>query len=257
MSTQPVLAAQLYTVRDFTKTEADFRATMFKIKEIGYTAVQLSTIGPIPAETIKAILDETELTCCITHTAYDRLLHELPAVIDEHKLWGCANVGLGHLPKQFIDQGEAGYLEFAKVANEIGESLYESGLTFSYHNHSFEFQKFNGRTGLDIIFEETDPRYCQAILDTYWVQHGGGDPVAWIHKVNGRHPVVHYKDMVIFERQHQFAEVGEGNMNWEAINKAVRETAVPYIAVEQDICQRDPFESLQISYNNLKKWGFS
>ena len=257
MSTQPVLAAQLYTVRDFTQNEADFRETLFKIKEIGYTAVHISAIGPILPETVKSILEETGLTCCVTHTAFDRLLNDLTAVIAEHKLWHCTQVGLGHLPQSFMEQGEAGYHEFAKIANQIGQTLHEAGLTFSYHNHSFEFQKYGGRTGLEIIFAETDPRYCQAILDTYWVQHGGGDPVAWIHQLNGRLPVIHYKDMVIHERQHRFAEVGEGNMNWAAINAAVRETAVPYIAVEQDICQRDPFESLAISYRNLQKWGFS
>ena len=257
MSTQPILAAQLYTVRQFTQTEVDLRQSLLKIRDIGYTAVQLSAIGPIPPLTVKSILEETELTCCITHIPFDRLLNDLTAVISEHQLWHCQHVGLGHMPQQFIEQGEAGYLEFAKMANQIGKELADVGMTFSYHNHSFEFQKFNGRTGLDIIFEETDPRYCHAILDTYWIQHGGGDSVAWIKKLNGRQSVIHYKDMVIHEREHRFAEVGEGNMNWTAINQAVRAANIPYIAVEQDICQRDPFESLEISYNNLKAWGFS
>lgn len=253
----PILAAQLYTVRDFTQTAEELLLTLKKIRQIGYTAVQLSAIGPIPPEKVKACLDKSDLRCCITHTAYDRLLSDLPAVIHEHQLWECQHVGLGHLPRHLIDQGEDGYLEFAKIANTIGEKLVDAGLTFSYHNHSFEFQQFNGRTGLDIIFEETDPRFCHAILDTYWVQHGGGDSAAWIQKLNGRQSVIHYKDMVIFERAHRFAEVGEGNMNWEPINQAVRDCAIPYIAVEQDICQRDPFESLEISYKNLVEWGFS
>lgn len=255
--TNPILAAQLYTLREFTQTEEDLSQTLKKVRRIGYTAVQISAIGPIPPEKVKACLDENELDCCITHTAYDRLLNDLPAVIREHQLWDCQHVGLGHMPPHLIDQGEAGYLEFAKVANAVGQQLANVGMTFSYHNHSFEFQKFNNRTGMAIIFEETDPRYCHAILDTYWVQHGGGDPAAWIRKLNGRQSVVHYKDMVIFERSHQFAEVGEGNMNWETINQAVRDCAIPYIAVEQDICQRNPFKSLEISYNNLVEWGFS
>ncbi len=36
--TEPKLAAQLYTVRDFTKTTDDFRTSMAKIADIGYTA---------------------------------------------------------------------------------------------------------------------------------------------------------------------------------------------------------------------------
>nr|MBC8228977.1 sugar phosphate isomerase/epimerase [bacterium] len=40
-----VLAAQLYTVREFTKTPADIATTMKKVSEIGYEAVQLSAVG--------------------------------------------------------------------------------------------------------------------------------------------------------------------------------------------------------------------
>jgi hypothetical protein len=53
------------------------------------------------------------------------------------------------------------------------------------------------------------------------------------------------------------AEVGEGNLNWETILKACETAEVEWYAVEQDICQRDPFESLAISYNNLHAMGLS
>ena len=67
--------------------------------------------------------------------------------------------------------------------------------------------------------------------------------------------VVHLKDMVILDGQPTMAEVGEGNLNWPAILQACREANVEWYAVEQDVCQRDPFESLQISYNNLRAMG--
>ena len=38
------LAAQLYTVREFTQTPAGFAASMRKVREIGYRAVQLSSV---------------------------------------------------------------------------------------------------------------------------------------------------------------------------------------------------------------------
>ena len=62
--------------------------------------------------------------------------------------------------------------------------------------------------------------------------------------------------MVILEDGSQaFAEVGEGNLNWPAILAATEESQVSWIVVEQDVCQRDPFESLQISYHNLLGMG--
>jgi sugar phosphate isomerase/epimerase len=52
-------------------------------------------------------------------------------------------------------------------------------------------------------------------------------------------------------------EVGEGNLNWQEIIKACIEIGVEWAMVEQDVCQRDPFESLSISLRNLKKFGLN
>lgn len=251
---KPILAAQLYTVRESTQTAEEFRKTLKKVSDIGYTAVQVSAIGPIPAEEVKAALDESGLRCCITHMSYDRLLNDLPQVIEDHKLWNCNNVGIGSMPQEFRESGEEGYKNFIPFANNVGRKLADAGMTFSYHNHSFEFERYGDRTGLDILYDDSEN--LNAIIDTYWIQHGGADPAAWIRKVSGRMPVVHLKDMVIQGRDQIMAEVGEGNLNWPEILKACEEAGVQYLAIEQDICQRDPFESLAISYNNLKAWGY-
>jgi sugar phosphate isomerase/epimerase len=253
----PVLAAQLYTLREFTQTVADFERSMRKVKDIGYTAVQVSGIGPIPAQEVKSILDANGLKVCITHISYERLTQDLQNVISEHRLWDCKHVAVGSMPGSYRDSGEEGYRRFAHDGGEIGRKLSESGLTFSYHNHSFEFERFGQMTGLDIIYNESDSRYLKAELDTYWVQHGGGDPAQWVRRLKGRMPVIHLKDMVIIAGQQAMAEIGEGNLNWPAILDACNETGVEWYAVEQDICQRDPFESLAISYRNLSAMRLS
>jgi sugar phosphate isomerase/epimerase len=252
-----VLAAQLYTIRAHTKTTEDFAESMRKIREIGYRAAQVSAIGPIPPAEVKRIMDDNDLTICNTHIGFPRLQTELNAVIDEHLLWNCKHVAVGSMPNEYREGGEDGFRHFAHDASEIGRKLAEAGLTFSYHNHSFELVRFGKRTGLDIIFDESEPRYLQAEIDTYWVQHGGGDPAAWIRKVANRMPVVHLKDMVIVDRQPTMAEVGEGNLNWPAILDACRESGVEWYAVEQDITPGNPFESLAISYRNLVEMGLS
>ncbi len=160
-------------------------------------------------------------------------------------------------PAGYREQGEAGFKQFARDATEVGRRLAEAGLTFSYHNHSFEFVRFGERTGLDIIYEESDPRYLMAELDTYWVQHGGGDVIDWIDKLAGRMPVIHFKDMVTHEGQQIMAEIGEGNLNWRGILDACEDADIDWYAIEQDVCRRDPFDSLRISYDNLKAMGVS
>jgi len=58
------------------------------------------------------------------------------------------------------------------------------------------------------------------------------------------------------EREQRMAEIGAGNLNWPAILKAAVEGGVEWYFVEQDHCYgRDPFESLAISYRNLRTMG--
>ncbi|RME60567.1 MAG: sugar phosphate isomerase/epimerase [Caldilineae bacterium] len=256
--TRPVLAAQLYTVREFTRTAEDFAESLRKVREIGYTAIQVSAIGPIPPEEVKRIADDNGLTICITHIPWPRLQEELDAVIQEHHLWECKHVAVGSMPPDYWQAGEEGFRRFARDAEAIGRKLDAAGLTFSYHNHSFEFARFGKKNGLEIIYAEADPRYLKAELDTYWVQHGGGDVIDWIRRMADRMPVIHLKDMAIVGRREQvMAEVGEGNMNWPGILAACKEANVEWYAVEQDICPGDPFESLAISYRNLAAMGLS
>ena len=41
--------------------------------------------------------------------------------------------------------------------SEIAREFKAAGLQFIYHNHNFEFVKFNGITGLEILINESDP----------------------------------------------------------------------------------------------------
>ena len=251
---QPVLAAQLYTVREFTRTAEGLAASLKKIRAMGYTVVQVSGIGPIPDAQVRSMLGDNGLTVCITHVRAAWHWKDLDAIVAQHRLWNCEHAAIPAMPQEYR-ASEDGFRQFAAEANEIGTKLSQAGLTLSYHNHSFEFVRFGRRTGLDLIYEETDPRYLKAELDTYWIQHGGGDPAAWIRKMTGRMPVVHLKDMVIINGEQAMAEVGEGNLNWPVILQACQEAGVKWYAVEQDVCQRDPFKSLEISYENLKAMG--
>ena len=116
----------------------------------------------------------------------------------------------------------------------------------------FEFEKFDGMTGMDILLNETDPETFGFELDTYWIQAGGADPAEWIKKAGKRLEVVHFKDMAIKENRQIFAEIGNGNLDWDHIIAACRETGVKWYAIEQDICPGDPFDSLKISLEILR-----
>ena len=120
-----------------------------------------------------------------------------------------------------------------------------------YHNHDFEFEKYGDKLMLEIL--KHDFPLIGFILDTYWVQAGGGDPAAWLTQFTGRVPVIHFKDMSWSKGSKRMAEIMEGNLNWPAIFAACQPAGVEYAMVEQDDCYgKDPFEALRTSFNNLK-----
>lgn len=251
------IAVQLFTLRDYLKTFEDIRATLRKIKEIGYNAIEPAGFGSIEIDRIKEIIDENELQVCSTHTSFESICDETDRVIKEHKLLNCKYVGIGGAPRKYRQSAE-GYREFAKLASEKGKILKDNGLYFIYHNHNTEFIKFDGITAMDILFNESDPDTFGFQIDTYWVQAGGSDPIYWINKVKGRMPIVHLKDMGLdINKNPVYTEVGEGNLNWPGIIEACKDTGVEWYCVEQDRCQRNPFESIEISLKNLKELGLS
>lgn len=248
-----VIAAQMYTLRDFTKTPDDIARSLSRVREIGYEAVQLSALGPIDANELGGILKREGLTACATHNSFDRLRNETQAVIEELNLWGCKYTAIAAMPGEY--RGRDGVKRFVGEAEEIGGRLQEGGITLGYHNHAFELERINGKTALEYIYDETDPARLTAEIDTYWIQYGGGDPAQWIRDLKGRIPLVHLKDMTVRDNKPIMAEVGEGNLNWRAMLSACKEARVEWYIVEQDQCERDPFESLGISLRNLLTMG--
>lgn len=250
---ESVIAAQLYTLRDFTKTPAGIAQTFERVKALGYDAVQLSALCPIDPRDLKRMLDATGLTVCATHNSFDRLRDDMSAVVEEHHLWSCRYSAIGGLPADY--RNREGYHRFAREASEVARKLAGEGLVFGYHNHAFELEKYDGRTGLSILYDESDPEAFTSEIDTYWIQHGGGDPAQWLRGLKGRAPIVHLKDMTVRDNEPIMAEVGEGNMNWTSILDACKEAGTEWYIIEQDHCERDPFESLGISLRNLTALG--
>jgi sugar phosphate isomerase/epimerase len=102
----------------------------------------------------------------------------------------------------------------------------------------------------DYLLENTDPENVKMELDLYWITKGGQDPVEYFKKYPGRFELWHVKDMENSEEKF-FAEVGYGTIDFKRIF-AERETAgLEMFFVEQDQSRRNPFESIEMSFNFL------
>jgi sugar phosphate isomerase/epimerase len=140
--------------------------------------------------------------------------------------------------------------------NELGAKLKEAGFQLCYHNHSFEFQKFDDVTGMEIFYGTADAALVGAEVDVYWVQHGGEDPVAFLNRYKGRTPLIHLKDMAKDESR-SFAEVGEGILDMGAIVSTAEANGAKWFIVEQDTCPGNPMDSVKLSYKNIKAKGWA
>ena len=247
------VAAQLYTVREHCKTAADLAVSLQKVAGIGYPAVQLSGLGPIPDEEVVALCRQHKLTICATHEKGDWILDKPQEVVAKLKKLGCRHTAYpypGGVKFDTLDDVKA----LAGKLNAAGKVLAEAGLCLSYHNHHIEFRKVAGKTVLEWIYELTDARYLQGEPDTYWVQTGGGEPTDWCNRLKGRLPLLHLKDYIVLppDNKTTMAEIGNGNLNWKSIVKAADAAGCEWFIVEQDTCPGDPFASLKQSFDYIK-----
>lgn len=221
-----------------------------RVREIGYGAVEVAGLGVGSAERFGAELRRAGLLACAAHTSLGQLQADLDRVLNTCKDWGCEYVVLPTLPTEYLTT--AGSRRFALYAARIADAMRDSGMQLAYHNHSHELERCGGRTCLETLLAETSPETLQVELDTYWLQHGGASPSAWIRRLNGRVPLVHLKDMAIHDGNQMEAEVGEGNIDWADILSACREAGTKWLIVELDE-SKDSMKSAAISWSNLSR----
>ncbi len=246
------IGAQFFTVREFTKTLEDLSLTLRKVADIGYKTVQLSATCPFEPEWMKEQLAANGLKCVVTHVRDSRLVEDTAAVAAEHEIFGCQNLGLG-LYRFRPEEGET-VDKFVETYGPVAKALKACGKYFMYHNHAREFRKENGKLILEQLIERIPADEMGFILDTYWVQRGGGDPAQWLEKMAGRIPCIHLKD---YAYDQVMSPVGEGNINFDRVFEKAEAGGTQYMLVEQDNCNgEDPFDCLRRSYEYLKAEGF-
>lgn len=254
MSKIEKLGVQLYTIRDYMNTEEEVRESFKKLKALGYDQAQ--TAGcKISYEAFGQIAKEEGIEIVGTHDNFELMVNDFEASYKNHELLDTKIMGIGGFFAKEFDE----YKEFVKKANAVGEKIAAKGGKFTYHNHHHEFIKLdNGQIIMDYLADNLNPETNSFVLDTHWVQRGGGDVCRWIKKLSGRIDILHLKDFMVYRDENNavlpmFCEIGNGNLNWEGIMEAAADAGVKYYVVEQDICPGDPFDSLKISSDYIHK----
>ena len=169
--------------------------------------------------------------------------------------------------------------EWAASVEPYAARLAEQGITLCYHNHHVDLIQFEGERIFDIV-----RRVAPSLLfevDLHWVQRGGMAPLDMLEAYAGVCKLIHVKDFRvapmpadaveklqakeldmkdfygIFLSLAQFAEVGQGNMNWPALLPAAQKAGAEYFLIEQDDTYgRDPIDSIRESREYLRSIGY-
>lgn len=249
------IAVQMYSVRDYCNDSHEIVETLKKVRSIGFLAVEMSSLGPLPPHELAKVLDGEGLTCCATHEDVEELLTDPESVIERLGVLGCTTTVYPYPRGQDFTTAD-GVKRLGKALNRSGKLFAKAGITLAYHNHNMEFHRLNGKTVFEWLMSETDPKAVATELDTYWVQAGGMDPAELLGRMKSRVPVLHLKDYGVDPKgKAMFEEIGYGNLDWDRILPAARRAGCRWYVVEQDSDWEngDPFQSLKMSLSYLKR----
>ena len=171
-------------------------ATLDTIKSFGITELEANAPGSMTNEEFRKLCDARGLKIPSTGCGYDDLTKDPMKIVKQAKTLGATYVMCAWIPH--AKRGNFTFEE-AKIAVDVfnagGKVFKENGLTFCYHTHGFEFQKYEDGTLLDYIIKNTNPEYVSFEMDVLWTYFGGGDPVGLLKKYGKRFKLLHVKDL--------------------------------------------------------------
>lgn len=253
------LGLQVYSLRaDFTKNvPMGFKLT----KDFGFKIVELAGTYNLPAEKVKAMLDENGLTAVSGHFGFEQFRDNIEKVAQDAKTLGLKYAGCAWAPhKDGFDDDEL--KETLRVFNAAGDALAKHGIRFFYHCHGFEFAPTSDhQTYMDKLIQGANKNVAFE-MDVFWVVHPGHDPVKWLEKYPGRWELMHVKDMRKGTENNftggtdvkNDVAIGTGKMDWPAILKTAQKTGVKYYFIEDE--SPTVKEQIPVSLKNLEALKF-
>jgi sugar phosphate isomerase/epimerase len=249
------LGAQLYTVR--RQAEQDLPQVLEQIARIGYSEVE--TYGGIytyAADALRHIIEGAGLTAPSGHFGYS----EFDSRFNFAKELGVSWMVCSAIAPSLWGT-EEGFATAAKQFNAWGQRAKDMGMRFAFHNHDYEFKPLpTGKTGYDLLVDQTDPQLVFFEIDCYWAAQAGLDPIALMRGTGHRVKMLHLKDRLpgfppsfaMNQDSAHFTEVGHGTLDWKGIVAEAQHLGVEHYFVEQDVTTIPPIESLRRSYAYLR-----
>lgn len=255
------LAIQLYTVRDVISENLE--KALEKLAELGFSQIEIygydgTFFGKTRTE-FQSILKNVGLevisshhTTGIIHNTKGTLLNDWEKSVEDLHFIGSKYMVCSYLFEE--ERTLEHYKKLPELLNQSGEITKKAGIEFAYHNHDFEFEKFDDITVYAFILDNTSPDFVKMELDLYWMAKAGFNPLTYFEKYPKRFPLWHVKDMKAGTKD--FTEIGNGTIDFKTIFDAREKAGLKHWFVEQDSSDKDMFESLKISTDYIAKNNF-
>ncbi|WP_353719251.1 sugar phosphate isomerase/epimerase [Dyadobacter sp. 676] len=229
-----------YTFR--SSLSKDAAATLDTIKALKITDMEFSSLFGKTAAELRKLLDERGIKCSSFGVGYDDALNKTQEVGNNAKTLGASYVRVAWVPHKepfTLEMAQKTVADFNKIGKQLKD---EFGLTFCYHNHGYEFEKYGEGTLMDYIIQNTDPQYVSFELDMLWTFFPGQDPAALIARYPDRFKLMHMKDLkkgVVGNMSgntpvENDVALGTGQIDIPAVLKAARKAGVRHYYIEDE-----------------------
>lgn len=243
----------------------DLDGVLEDCRERGYdcieTGILFDTYSP---RQLREACKKHKLEYAAIHTVFDNLCDErnVKKLIENTLAVGAKYLICSCIGKS---QGLDGFKEAAPMFNHTGEMCKEAGITFCYHNHSFEFEEFDRIKGIHFLGKETDPGLVKFCVDIAWVHIGGEKPEEFIERYKDRCKYYHFKDAVIegglpigweaVKEAVTWTALGKGEVDLESAYQTAQKHDLKYIVYEQDVAHISVLQDIAQSRNYLRALG--
>ena len=232
------LGVQAYTYRK--SFPIDVSKTLDTIQMLGFTEIESESHGMAP-DVFKKMCNDRGISIPSTGAGYDQLIKSLDSVAHNAKLLGATYVMCAWIPHNGVFTLD-NVKSAVDVFNKAGKVLKDSGITFCYHAHGYEFQPYEDGTLLDYLFKNTNPAYVSFEMDIFWIQFGGGDPVKLLKKYGDRWKLMHLKDirkgtvkdLTGGTSTDNDVTLGTGEINIPAILKEAKKIGIKHYFIEDE-----------------------
>ena len=230
------IGAQLWlfhTVLD----ECEMDGILSRLGEAGYDCVE-TVFGKPPSS--REILDRVGMACYATHFALSSKT-EVGEIVDYcHRMGAKVACVSGLL--EWNERTADDYRRSVEALNSLGRQLRDQGISLQYHNHDFEFDRFeDGGTMMDFLVSNFDPKEVSLCFDAGWAAKAGHDPVEFMLRHWEIIQTLHLRDF----KGATSVPLGQGDLDLKAtLDSLPQLPALGAVMVEQDPGTPDPVGDL-------------